>query len=115
MRARSGVIGSERAGGLELVGARSSTTYDAYDARPRTSARRAVDAQRAAGYKWAQLGRKAIPNLEPRRAQLLQSLDLAHDTYYKSEVFGGPSLYFHQQALRASRDGDFDSFANQVY
>jgi hypothetical protein len=61
------------------------------------------------------LGRKAIPNFESKRAQLLGALDLAHDTYYKSEVFGGPSLYFHQQALRAGRDGDLRSFADRAY
>ncbi len=42
-------------------------------------------------------------------------LDAAHDAYYRSAVFGGPSLYFHLLALRAGKDGDFGRFAEAVY
>lgn len=49
------------------------------------------------------------------RERLLQALDAAHAAYYKSGVFGGPSLFFHHHALRAGRAGDLDQFAESVY
>lgn len=50
-----------------------------------------------------------------QREHLLRAIDAAHDEYYKSEVFTGPSLYFHQQALRAAETGDLHMFAVMAY
>ena len=52
---------------------------------------------------------------DSHREQLLQAIEMAHAAYYRSEVFGGPSLYFHHRALHASKQGNFDQFAESVY
>ncbi|HEX7569783.1 MAG TPA: hypothetical protein VF492_04705, partial [Verrucomicrobiae bacterium] len=52
---------------------------------------------------------------EDQRNQLLRSLDEAHAEYHKAGVFSGPSVYFHLKSLKASRDKNFDSFAEYVY
>lgn len=53
--------------------------------------------------------------LRTRFDQLLGNLDFAHDAYYKVFVFGGPSLYFHIEALHASRKGEVRRFAEMSY
>jgi len=50
-----------------------------------------------------------------QRESLLTSLDAAHDTYYRAEIFGGPSLHFHLRSLEASRSQDFVRFSEYVY
>jgi len=35
--------------------------------------------------------------------------------YYASEIFTGPSLFFHEKALAAARVGPFDRFAEYAY
>ena len=49
------------------------------------------------------------------RAELLGALEAAHAKFYESEVFGGPSLYFHIQALDAAANKDFDRFSECSY
>jgi hypothetical protein len=39
----------------------------------------------------------------------------AHEHYYASEVFSGPSLYFHHRALDSAEAGDLHSFAEYAY
>ncbi len=58
---------------------------------------------------------QTVAAFDSHRERLLQALDTAHDAYYRSEVFGGPSLYFHHRALQAGKQGDFDHFAEYVY
>ncbi len=53
--------------------------------------------------------------LGKRLEQLLRNLERAHDAYYRSAVFGGPSLYFHQAALRAAELKDFERFSEMSY
>lgn len=48
-------------------------------------------------------------------AAVLDNAHQAHQTYYASEVFGGPSLYFHLRALKDGRSGDLDKFAESSY
>jgi hypothetical protein len=38
---------------------------------------------------------------DDQKTRLLNTLDAAHAAYYKKEIFGGPSLYFHVQGLDA--------------
>lgn len=52
---------------------------------------------------------------ETHQQQLLSALERAHDAYYRAEVFGGPSLYFHLRSLEAARAKEFDRFAEYVY
>jgi hypothetical protein len=52
---------------------------------------------------------------DDQRNQVLATLDEAHDAYYRAEVFGGPSLYFHLKNLEAARARDFEPFAEYVY
>ena len=52
---------------------------------------------------------------DDQRNRLVAELDAAHAAYYRAEVFGGPSLYFHLTALRAADAEDFERFAEQVY
>jgi hypothetical protein len=52
---------------------------------------------------------------ETQRQQLLNSLEAAHDAYYRAEVFGGPSLHFHLRSLQTARVQEFDRFAEYVY
>ena len=52
---------------------------------------------------------------ENKRQLLLANLDVAYAAYHKAEVFGGPSLYFHQEALSAGRRGDLVAFTEKVY
>jgi hypothetical protein len=60
-------------------------------------------------------GRGPKAQFEEKIASVLASLDSAHSAYLDSEVFGGPSLYFHVESLRAAENRDFDRFAEQVY
>jgi hypothetical protein len=39
-----------------------------------------------------------------QKFRVLSTLDAAHATYYMNETFGGPSLYFHLQSLKAARE-----------
>jgi len=50
-----------------------------------------------------------------QKSRVLGTLDAAHATYYKNETFGGPSLYFHLQSLKAAREQQFDQFAEYTY
>jgi hypothetical protein len=50
-----------------------------------------------------------------QRSRVIQALDAAHAAYYSAEVFGGPSLYFHQRALDASAGKNLVEFADYVY
>jgi hypothetical protein len=52
---------------------------------------------------------------DDQKNKILGALDAAHETYYKDETFGGPSLYFHIQALKAARDRQFERFAECTY
>lgn len=47
--------------------------------------------------------------------KLLENLDSAHDAYYEAGIFRGPSLYFHQEALRAGKAMDFERFSEMAY
>jgi len=47
--------------------------------------------------------------------QLLANIEGAHENYYASGVFSGPSLYFHQRALKDSLNGDVGKFAESSY
>lgn len=58
---------------------------------------------------------KEKPQFDEQRTQLLTALDDAHEAYYKKEIFGGPSLYFHVQSLKAARERQFDRFAECAY
>jgi hypothetical protein len=53
--------------------------------------------------------------LDGRRDELLSNMDHAHVKYYHAGVFGGPSLYFHLQALEAGKSGNIHRFAETVY
>lgn len=50
-----------------------------------------------------------------QREKILNSLDLSHDRFYSSEIFGGPSLYFHHRALAAAQTGLLPNFAETSY
>ena len=52
---------------------------------------------------------------DDQKSKLLGGLDAAHAAYYKDETFGGPSLYFHIQALNAARERQFDRFCECSY
>jgi hypothetical protein len=52
---------------------------------------------------------------EDQQDRLLNTLDAAHQTYYRAEVFGGPSLHFHLKSLEAARTQDFEGFVEYVY
>ncbi len=52
---------------------------------------------------------------DDQQNRLLTALDAAHDTYYRAEVFGGPSLHFHLRSLEAARAQDFERFVEYVY
>jgi hypothetical protein len=68
---------------------------------------------------WIALGRfytgGMMAMFESQRERLLQSLDAAHDAYYRAGIFGGPSLHFHLRALEAGKGGDLDSFSESAY
>ena len=52
---------------------------------------------------------------DDQQNRLLAALAAAHDTYYRAEVFGGPSLHFHLRSLEAARAQDFERFVEYVY
>jgi hypothetical protein len=52
---------------------------------------------------------------ETHRERLLQSLDVAHDAYYRTATFSGPSLHFHLRALDAGKNADFRRFTESTY
>ena len=52
---------------------------------------------------------------DDQRNRLLAALDEAHDAYYRSVVFAGPSLHFHLRSLEAARAQDFERFAEYLY
>ncbi|MGH6869443.1 MAG: hypothetical protein ACREDA_11370, partial [Methylocella sp.] len=52
---------------------------------------------------------------DDQKSQLLASLDGAHESYYRSEIFGGPSLYFHLKSLEAARAQALQAFTEYVY
>lgn len=54
------------------------------------------------------------PNFQSQRDEVIRSHEKAHAAYYRAEVFGGPSLYFHQQALLAA-EADVHRFAELAY
>ncbi len=47
-------------------------------------------------------------------ASVLDSLDAAHSAFLE-EDFGGPSLHFHIESLKAAENRDFERFAEQIY
>ena len=49
-----------------------------------------------------------------QRDLLIRRHEAAHTAYYRSEVFGGPSLYFHKRALN-SAGVSLDAFAESAY
>lgn len=51
-------------------------------------------------------------NLDDHKETILRSLGAAHAKYYEKEKFGGPSLYFHIESLKASRKRDFTRFVD---
>jgi hypothetical protein len=53
--------------------------------------------------------------IEKQRQCLLQSLDAAHATFYRTAPFGGPSLHFHLRALEAAKAPDFEKFVEYAY
>ena len=55
------------------------------------------------------------PTFAEKRVALLRSLDAAHEAYYRSEIFDGPSFCFHAKSLNAARDGDLQRFAECSY
>jgi hypothetical protein len=61
----------------------------------------------------AETGEKAM--FDDQRTRLLEALEVAHSAYYKKEILGGPSLYFHVQSLDAARERQFDRFAECTY
>ena len=50
-----------------------------------------------------------------QRNALLAALDEAHNTYHRTEPFGGPSVYFHLRTLEAARAQDFGRFVEYAY
>jgi hypothetical protein len=52
---------------------------------------------------------------EREQQRVIRSLDDAHSAYYRAGIFGGPSLYFHQLALKAAKEGELARFAEVVY
>ena len=50
-----------------------------------------------------------------QRKRLLSAPDEAHDAYYQTEPFTGPSAYFHLKSLEASSRQDFEQFAELSY
>jgi hypothetical protein len=52
---------------------------------------------------------------DEQRNRLLTDLGSAHDTFYRAQVFGGPSLHFHLRSLDAAIAQDFERFAESVY
>jgi hypothetical protein len=58
---------------------------------------------------------QAKPTLASRRDELMNKLDSAHKAYCDAATFGGPSLYFHEQALLAAKQNDVAIFAEKVY
>lgn len=48
-------------------------------------------------------------------AEILDNLEVAHSTYYESEVFGGPSLFFHIKSLNAAQRADPECFSEYSY
>lgn len=52
---------------------------------------------------------------DDQKCRLIASLDEAHESYYRSEIFGGPSLYFHLKSLEAARAKSFQAFTEYVY
>lgn len=60
----------------------------------------------------ARLSRPDFPALLKRlRANHVQ----AHEAYYRTEVFSGPSLHFHREALASAKSGDVLGFTTQAY
>jgi hypothetical protein len=51
----------------------------------------------------------------PQLTRLISDLEDAHQAYYKSAVFSGPSLHFHLKALQAGKEKDLDQFSESVY
>jgi hypothetical protein len=52
---------------------------------------------------------------DDQRSAVLNDLDAAHESYYRAELFGGPSPYFHIQSLMAAREPNFERFTNHSY
>jgi len=45
----------------------------------------------------------SVDHMAQRVEDILENAERYHEAYYKAEVFGGPSLYFHQRALETRR------------
>jgi len=56
---------------------------------------------------------KKVNMFQEQRVQILQNGGSLLESFYKHEVFFGPSLYFHQRALHANRS--LDDFAEMSY
>jgi hypothetical protein len=52
---------------------------------------------------------------DKQRNRVLGELDLAHQSFYHTEIFGGPSLHFHLKSLDAAKERDLDRVAESVY
>jgi hypothetical protein len=52
---------------------------------------------------------------EAQRKRVLDNVERAHERFYKSEIFGGPSLHFHLKALEAALNDDPESFCQFSY
>ena len=65
----------------------------------------------------AQLIRRTLntPDFSSHRIALIEAREAAHREYYDSEIFSGPSLFFHLRALAASEERDVDKFTEYTY
>jgi hypothetical protein len=52
---------------------------------------------------------------DEQRNRFLGNLDLAHQSFYQAEVFGGPSLHFHLRSLDAAKGYELDRVAESIY
>jgi hypothetical protein len=52
---------------------------------------------------------------DDQQNRLLANLDVAHESYYRAELFGGPSLHFHLRCLEAIFQRDFERFTDCAY
>src|SRR5580765_4407861 len=59
--------------------------------------------------------RKAPPDFDVLRERIISDAAAARAEFYRAEVFGGPSLYFHECALTAARELESRAFAKAAY
>ncbi len=46
---------------------------------------------------------------------ILNNLETYHEAFYKSETFGGPSLYFHRRTLEMANSANFELYLEFIY